>query len=45
MNDKILSDAGVEGEKCVVNIWEVFGRRRSLLILKESKVRRSYTLQ
>ena len=35
MNDEIVNDVGVEGEKCeVASIWEVLGRRWSLLILK-----------
>jgi DNA-binding HxlR family transcriptional regulator len=35
MNDEIVNEVGLEGKKCeVANIWEVLGRRWSLLILK-----------
>ncbi|HYY50340.1 MAG TPA: helix-turn-helix domain-containing protein [Nitrososphaeraceae archaeon] len=35
MSDEIVNEAGAEGEKCeVANIWEILGRRWSLLILK-----------
>ena len=35
MNDETVNERGLEGEKCeVANIWEILGRRWSLLILK-----------
>jgi DNA-binding HxlR family transcriptional regulator len=35
MNDETVNEIGLEGEKCeVANIWEILGRRWSLLILK-----------
>lgn len=35
MNGEIMNGAGLAGEKCeVANIWEILGRRWSLLILK-----------
>jgi DNA-binding HxlR family transcriptional regulator len=35
MNEETMNEAGLEGEKCeVANIWEILGRRWSLLILK-----------
>ena len=35
MNDETMNKGGLEGEKCeIVNIWEILGRRWSLLILK-----------
>jgi DNA-binding HxlR family transcriptional regulator len=35
MNDETINEMDMEGEKCeVANIWEILGRRWSLLILK-----------
>src|SRR5919108_4804791 len=35
MNDETMNEVKLEGEKCeIANIWEILGRRWSLLILK-----------